>query len=191
MAALDRRDRRHTLSDATLAYILLFSIGSAIGVGMFVVIALSTRRKRRSFGSGGPEPDTEALAHFETSWLVMAAGALAAVILFTIFVAPYGEAAGPDPQIVNVSGQQFAFVLQPATVKVGQPVEFRLSSSDVTHGFAVFDPDGDFQFQAQIVPEHTQLAVWTPKKTGTHEIVCFEFCGVNHHNMLGQFEVTP
>ena len=142
MAALDRRDRRHTLSDATLAYILLFSIGSAIGVGMFVVIALSTRRKRRSFGSGGPEPDTEALAHFEKSWLVIAAGALAAVILFTIFVAPYGEAAGPDPQIVNVSGQQFAFVLQPATVKVGQPVEFHLASRDVTHGFAVFDPDG-------------------------------------------------
>ena len=118
-------------------------------------------------------------------------GSVAVVLLFTIFLVPYGRSAGPGKQVVKVSGRQFAFVLQPTTVKAGRPVEFRLTSPDVTHGFAVFDPDGDFQFQAQIIPGHTQLAVWTFTKPGTHRVVCFEFCGVGHHNMLSQFEVTP
>jgi cytochrome c oxidase subunit 2 len=60
----------------------------------------------------------------------------------------------------------------------------------VTHGFGVFNAAGEFQFQAQVIPEHTVLAIWTFTKPGTYQVVCYEFCGVNHHNMLGQFEVT-
>jgi cytochrome c oxidase subunit 2 len=54
----------------------------------------------------------------------------------------------------------------------------------------VFNAAGEFQFQAQVIPEHTVLAIWTFTKPGTYQVVCYEFCGVNHHNMLGQFEVT-
>lgn len=176
------------MSQTTLAYVLLFSITSAIGIGLAIVVAWSTRRRRRM--QDEPEAAVEARVHFEPTWLYMAAGSLAVVLLFTIFLVPYGESAGPAKQVVNVTGQQFAFTLQPASVKAGVPVEFRLGTRDVTHGFAVFDEAGDFQFQAQVIPEHTQLAVWTFKEPGTYRIVCYEFCGVNHHNMLGQIEVT-
>lgn len=168
---------------------LLFSITSTIGVALAIVVALSTRRKPNA--PDEPEAAVARRAHFEKTWLYLATGSVAAVLLFTIFLVPYGESAGPAKQVVNVTGQQFAFVLQPSTIKAGTPVEFRLGSRDVTHGFAVFNPDGDFQFQAQIIPEHTQVAVWTFTTPGTYRIVCYEFCGVNHHNMLGQFEVTP
>lgn len=176
------------MNDTTLAYLLLWIITSVIGVGIAVFIGLSTRRRA---GRQQRSVDTESLAHKEKTWLFVAAGMLVVVLAFTIFLTPYGQSAGADKQVVNVTGQQFAFVLQPNTVKAGQPVEFRLESPDVTHSFAVFDPDGDFLFQAQIIPEHTQLAVWTFDEPGTYQIVCYEFCGVDHHNMLGQFEVTP
>jgi len=170
------------LSGTTLAFVLLFSILSAIGVVIAIVIAVSTRRRGRV--------DTEKLAHREKTWLLVAAGSLAVVLFSTIFFTPYGESAGPDAQVVNVTGRQFAFTFQPNRVKVGQQVEFRVTSRDVTHGFAVFDPDGDFLFQTQVVPEHTQVRVWTFDTPGTYRVVCYEFCGVNHHNMVGQFEVT-
>jgi cytochrome c oxidase subunit II len=176
------------VSSTTLAYLLLFSITSAIGVALAIAVAVSTRRRPNQ--ADEPREAVERRAHFEKTWLFLAAGSVAVVLLFTIFLVPYGKSAGPDRQVVNVTGQQFAFVLQPTTVKAGTPVEFRLKSPDVTHGFAVFDPDGDFLFQAQVVPEHTQLAVHTFTTPGTHRIVCFEFCGLNHHNMLGQIEVT-
>jgi cytochrome c oxidase subunit 2 len=176
------------MSQTTLAFVLLFSITSAIGVGFAIVIAMSTRRRHRMIEE--PEAAVAERAHFEKTWLYMAAGSLATVLLFTIFLVPYGKSAGPGKQVVNVIGQQFAWTFQPATVKVGVPVEFRLSSRDVTHGFGVFNAAGEFQFQAQVIPEHTVLAIWTFTKPGTYQVVCYEFCGVNHHNMLGQFEVT-
>lgn len=178
------------MSRETLAYLLLFSITSTVGVILAIAVAWSTRRSARPDAPDEPQEAVARRVHFEKTWLFMAIGSVAAVLLFTIFLVPYGESAGPSKQIVNVTGRQFAFVLQPASVKAGSPVEFRLSSPDVTHGFAVFDPDGDFLFQAQVIPEHTQLAIHTFTKPGTYEIVCYEFCGVNHHNMLGQFEVT-
>ncbi|MEW6581789.1 MAG: hypothetical protein AB1416_03420 [Actinomycetota bacterium] len=189
--AFDRRNRPRpsiafggpALNDATLAYVLLFSITSAIGIAIAIWIAASTRKK-------GAKVDTEALAHREKGWLFLAAGSLAVVLLFTIFLVPYGKSAGPNKQVVNVTGQQFAFVLQPNAIKANTPTEFRLASKDVTHGFGVFDPDGDFLFQGQIIPEHTSVSVWTFTEPGTYKVVCFEFCGAGHHDMLGQFEVT-
>lgn len=174
------------LNDRTLAYVLLFSITSAIGIGIAIWIALSTRKKNRATPS-----DTEALAHREKTWLFLAAGMLATVLLFTIFLVPYGKSAGPNGQTVNVTGQQFAWVMSPGSIKVNTPTEFRLQSKDTTHGFGVYDPQGEFLFQGQVIPEHTQLAIWTFRQPGTYKVVCFEFCGYGHHKMIGQFEVTP
>jgi len=171
------------LNDKTLAYVLIFSITSAIGSGIAVWIGLSTIRK-------GKEPDTEEMAHREKSWLFLAAGMLAVVLLATIFFVPYGKSAGAGKQTVEVTGQQFAFLIKPSSIKVDTPTEFRLTSKDTTHGFGVYDPDGVFVFQEQVIPEHTTVAVWTFKKAGTYRVVCFEFCGVDHDKMLSQFEVT-
>ena len=155
-----------------------------IGIGIAVWIALSTIRRR------GADPDTEELAHREKGWLFVAAGMLAVLLLATIFFVPYGKSAASAKQTVEVTAQQFAFVIKPASIKVDTPTEFVLTSKDATHGFGVFDPDGVFVFQEQVIPEHTTVAVWTFKKTGRYRVVCFEFCGVGHARMLSGFEVT-
>ena len=40
---------------------------------------------------------------------------------------------------------------------------------------------------AESVPGRPSISLDTP---GTYKILCLEFCGVGHHNMVGQFEVT-
>lgn len=161
-----------------------YSIATVIGCIMAINVARSTKGERKFL-------DVEKAAHREHGWLAIVVAFLVTTLLLTIFLVPYGESAKADAQEVNVQAQQFAFIIDKPTVKVGQQVVFKLTSKDTTHGFGVEYPTGGVAFQAQIVPEHTQRVVWTFKKAGTYPVVCLEYCGVSHHAMLSKIEVTP
>ena len=162
------------------SYSAVTIIACIIAIGVWK----STRGERKFI-------DPEKAAHREKGWLAIVVAFLVTTLLLTIFLVPYGESAGPDAQKVEVIGRQFAFQITPATVKVGQQVEFTLTSADTTHGFGVEYPTGGVAFQAQIVPEHTQRVVWTFKEPGKYPVVCLEYCGVGHHIMTDSIEVTP
>ncbi len=74
---------------------------------------------------------------------------------------------------------------------VGRQVEFHLRSRDVNHAFAVYDPNGVFVAQAQMMPDHPQELRVTFTKPGTYTVRCFEYCGVGHHLMQATFRVLP
>jgi cytochrome c oxidase subunit 2 len=61
-----------------------------------------------------------------------------------------------------------------------------LSSLDVNHGFALYPINVNFQ----IVPGYDYGLRVTPSEAGEFKIVCNEFCGINHHNMLGKVIVV-
>jgi len=89
-----------------------------------------------------------------------------------------------------VTAQQFAFLMPAKPIKAGEPVQFRLTSKDVNHGFAVFDSHHTFLFQVQVIPGATQLYRYTFTKPGTYTVECFEYCGVGHDAMTGTITVT-
>ena len=60
----------------------------------------------------------------------------------TIFYVPYGETAGPQQQVVRVTGVQFAWAIERRSRRHGPPVEFLARSRDVNHGFGVYNPRG-------------------------------------------------
>lgn len=153
------------------------------GVWLAIGIWRSTRGDRK-------ELDTEKAAHREKAWLGIVVAFLVITLVGTILLVPYGSSAGPDGQVVTVVARQFGFVLTPPTVVASRPVEFRMTSEDTTHGFAITTQDNKLLVQAQIAPEHEQHLVYTFDDPGTYKIVCFEFCGVGHHVMLSQIEVT-
>ena len=135
--------------------------------------------------------DTQRLAHGEKGWFIFAVIALGVLGLATLAFIPYGDnAAASGQQDVQVVGQQFAWTVSPATVKADQPVRFAVSAKDVNHGFAVYNSDNIMLFQIQAVPDHVSHIVYTFKKPGRYQVVCIEFCGVNHHKMLGQLLVA-
>ena len=81
--------------------------------------------------------------------IVILVGSLAATIGHT----PWSASAKADRQIVHVTGVQYGFKFSTTTMHVDRQVEFQLKATDVNHAFAVFDPDGTFVAQAQMMPE--------------------------------------
>lgn len=134
--------------------------------------------------------DIGRLARGEKAWFAIAVAALGVLLLATIPFIPYGQgAATPEDQTVRVEGVQFAWLLDAGRLVAGEPVLFDVRARDVNHGFAVYNSDDVMLFQVQAMPDHPHEVRYTFKRPGTYQIVCLEFCGVDHHRMISTFEV--
>lgn len=158
-----------------------YAVVTVIGVAIFLLLWHSTSRAEQI--------DSEKIAHREKAWLVVVALLLVALLFGTIFFTPYGESAPPGSQVMRVEGRQFAFILDRSEVRAGEPIEFRLTATDVNHGFGVYTEDDEFVLQAQVVPGYETTVVHTFDEPGTYKILCLEYCGLDHHKMVGRFEV--
>ena len=69
----------------------------------------------------------------------------------------------------------------------GASYTLHLSSIDVNHGFSLYPANINFQ----VVPGYDYGLSIKPNRPGEYRIVCNEFCGVSHHNMLGRIVVRP
>jgi len=65
------------------------------------------------------------------------------------------------------------------------PVKVVLRSLDVLHDFYV----PEFRAKMDMVPGMVTYFWLTPIRTGTFDILCFELCGVGHHDMRGNVVV--
>jgi cytochrome c oxidase subunit 2 len=55
----------------------------------------------------------------------------------------------------------------------------------VNHGFSLYPINVNFQ----IVPGYDYALRVTPNTAGDFRIICNEFCGIGHHNMVGKVVV--
>lgn len=109
---------------------------------------------------------------------------------FPIPVQGSQAASAQGTQIVQVTARQWAWDIRPDKVAAGTPVEFRVTSSDVNHGFAIYGPNDRIVTQTQAMPGFTNRLVYTFTTPGTYRILCLEYCGLAHHGMLGAVQVT-
>ena len=101
-------------------------------------------------------------------------------------------------QVVNVVGRQWSWQMsiegQPAGdtlhLVTGSPVEFRVSSADVNHGFAIYAPDGRIAIQTQAMPGFDNKILYTFTVPGKYMVRCLEYCGLGHAPMVTEFDVT-
>jgi cytochrome c oxidase subunit II len=100
----------------------------------------------------------------------------------------------PDCMDVYVTGKQwmwkFAYPEGPSSISTlrvpsGRPVRLLLTSRDVIHSFFV----PSFRVKSDVLPgRYTQL--WfQATKPGTYQILCTEYCGLEHSGMLGEVVV--
>ncbi len=66
-------------------------------------------------------------------------------------------------------------------IPIGKPIKVLLRSIDVLHDFYV----PEFRAKMDLVPGAVTYFWFTPIRTGTFDIMCFELCGVGHHAMRG------
>lgn len=93
-------------------------------------------------------------------------------------------------QVVDVVGYQWYWTLSETRLTAGEPVEFRVSSGDVNHGFAIYDSENRLLTQTQAMPGYTNKLLYTFEQPGRYQILCLEYCGVAHHVMRAELEVV-
>ncbi len=173
-----------TMVAFNIIYLGLLAVGGVI----FAIVFLSTRARARA-ESG--ELNVFAWKRRENAWLWIVIAALVAAVAATIFDTPWRAEAQSNRQTVTVEGVQFGFIFSEEKFTVGRQVEFVLTSKDTSHAFAVFDPDNVMLTQAQMMPGYDNRIYVTFTKPGTYTVLCFEYCGVGHHQMIHSFEVVP
>lgn len=63
--------------------------------------------------------------------------------------------------------------------------KLHLTSMDYNHGFSLQPTN----INIQVVPGYEHVIKITPNESGTFAIVCNEFCGIGHHEMVGRLYV--
>lgn len=115
------------------------------------------------------------------------------VMVYTLLDLPYSagraQAGTAAVQVVEATGSQWRWELSRDRVAANQPVEFRVTSTDINHGFGIYDNDMHLVAQTQAMPGYTNTLRHTFTKDGTYKILCMEYCGIAHHNMMSEIKV--
>jgi cytochrome c oxidase subunit II len=100
------------------------------------------------------------------------------------------QGSGAAVQPVEVVAEQWSWTITPSNLKVGQTAEFHVTSTDVNHGFAVYDPEMRIVAQTQAMPGYINKLRYTFTTPGTYRVLCLEYCGVAHHEMAADITVA-
>ncbi len=67
-----------------------------------------------------------------------------------------------------------------------QSYRLHLSSMDWQHGFSLQPTN----INIQVHPNYDLVLTVTPDEAGVFSVICNEFCGIGHHNMIGRIHVV-
>lgn len=164
--------------------VLVSAVVGTLLIALFAAVA-------RSAGTAG---STDDIAAAGARWRRLTLWGL--VVLFVPAIAysltktPYRSDLRPSDVVVQATGHQWAWTLEPSTVRAGQRVEIRVTGADVNHGLGVYDPTDRLVTQTQAMPGFTNVIRHTFTTPGTYRIRCLEYCGLGHHAMVSQLNVT-
>ena len=109
-------------------------------------------------------------------------------------VSPFGDPVNervrelaPGKYEVYILAQMWAFLPNQITVPAGSTVTFYVTSKDVQHGFKVDKTN----INMMIIPGQVSKLTATFEEAGEYDIICHEYCGINHHFMAGKIIVEP
>jgi cytochrome c oxidase subunit 2 len=99
-----------------------------------------------------------------------------------------GTAVEPDGSVtVRMIAQQYSFVPNCTQVPIDTPVKFRITSTDVIHGFLLPGTN----VNTMVVPGYVAEVRTTFNRPGVYNMPCDEFCGYGHHGMWARVEGVP
>ncbi|NNB96790.1 cytochrome c oxidase subunit II [Corallococcus exiguus] len=177
-----------------LHFVLLLTT-MAVGVGIGAVGLVFLVRYRRRTASD-PTPRVVAPTWLEALFIgvPLSLFLLWFVLGFKQFV--WVMSPPQDALDVYVTGKQWMWkftypggpsAIDTLVVPAGRPVRLLLTSRDVIHSFFV----PDFRMKRDAIPgRYTDLWFEAPKP-GRHQVLCAEYCGLDHSQMRGEVVVLP
>lgn len=127
---------------------------------------------------------------FKTALLAAACGISLAALTPKTNLALAQESANaavePSPKIIEITAKKFEFTPSAITLKKGEPVILRLTTTDRVHGFMAKPLKIDTDIPAG---KTTDVAV-TPDTAGDFTVICDHYCGLGHGNMKMKVSVV-
>jgi cytochrome c oxidase subunit 2 len=156
------------------------------------------------------------IARTEKRWLLAMVGMLAVMMAIVVLTSitnaihPPSNVERIDPITLHLDGEfvesnlgtaqerdgsltarmiadQYAFVPECVKVAVGAAVKFRLTSTDVVHGFLLPATN----VNTMVVPGYVAEVRTRFSRPGVYRMPCNEFCGPGHHGMWARVLVVP
>ena len=87
--------------------------------------------------------------------------------------------ASDNPKVIEITAKKFEFTPNEITLKKGEPVILRLTSSDRVHGFM----SKPLKIDTDIPDDTTKDVAVTPDTAGDFTVICDHYCGTGHGNM--------
>lgn len=157
-----------------------------IVVACFAAVIATSRKQSSSF-------DTVTEAAYRLRARLIAASVVAGIAITALTLMPWPHSAGAAEvtRRIDVKAKQWNWELSDQKVRVGEVIEFRVTSEDVNHGFALYDTNKRIVAQIQAMPGVTNKVRHRFTKPGKYEILCLEYCGLAHHGMVASIDVQP
>lgn len=183
--------------DAVMTVIVFTVAAAPVAAFVYAVGAYSLLRWRHR-GNEAPTEDGEPIrGHGWVSGVWLTVSAILVIFVLTWGLRFLSTEQGNDatPLKVDVIGQQWVWSFKyPGTgvessklvLPVDRPVQFTITSKDVTHGFW----PQEFGIQVDANPGEYTVIHTTPTKTGSFYVRCSQICGTFHAFMQGKGQVV-
>ena len=179
-------------------FILALFLVSAIAIGLLFFFFYQSSLPSSSKGEGMNNPGKK-----RAFFAFILAFILVVLLSVTLPKSPYFLFADQSPsKVVYVAARQYLFNLSYQLIKpdgalpmeaielpVDETVEFRVTSFDVNHGFAIYNERAELVAQTQAMPGYVNRLRWKFSEPGTYNILCLEYCGAAHPFMRASFTV--
>jgi cytochrome c oxidase subunit 2 len=177
--------------DNVFLYILIICV-FLLGLITFLMIYFVIRYRREKH----PKPvDIEGSTWLEITWTVIPTLIVLTMFYYGLTGFEFLKKVPEGAMVVKVIARQWSWLFQyenglqdpELRVPVGKPVKLLLTSKDVIHGF--YAPA--FRIKQDAVPGMTNTLWFQPTEVGTFDVLCSQYCGLEHSHMLTKIVVLP
>jgi cytochrome c oxidase subunit 2 len=177
--------------DNVFLYILCICV-FLLGLITFLMVYFVIRYRREKH----PKPvDIEGSTWLEITWTVIPTLIVLTMFYYGLTGFEFLKKVPPGAMVVKVIARQWSWLFQyengiqdpELRVPVGKPVKLLLTSQDVIHGF--YAPA--FRIKQDAVPGMTNYLWFQPTQLGTFDVMCSQYCGLEHSHMLTKIVVLP
>jgi cytochrome c oxidase subunit II len=201
---VERKPASSVAGFASLTDLVFTALAVPVSLFVWVFVFYSVFAFREKTPASGRVEDLEdgpplqATSRQQIAWLAVTS----ALAFFTVGWGMFGfyeetTKSAANALVVNVTGQEWTWTYAYPKLGVqshllelplGRPVQFRVTSDDVLHGFGL----AALGIAMDANPgEWVATPVVTPNKAGTFEVRCIELCGLYHTFMWSQVKVVP
>jgi cytochrome c oxidase subunit 2 len=177
--------------DQVFFYILAITI-FLFGLITFLMVYFVIRYQRKR----NPQPaDVHENIGLEIIWTVVPVLLVLTMFYYGLTGFNFLKKAPVEAMKVKVTARQWAWLFEyengtkstELRVPVGKPVKLLLTSQDVIHGF--YAPA--FRIKQDVVPGMTNTLWFQPTEAGTFDVLCTQYCGLEHAKMAAKMVVLP